>query len=51
LEKDKNNDETYLKVKGKWMYLHRTVDSEGKTIDFYLSKSRDKEAAKAKEQR
>ncbi|MDP9579512.1 UNVERIFIED_ORG: transposase-like protein [Bacillus sp. 1751] len=31
-----------MKVKGEWMYLYRAVDSEGNTIDFYLSKSRDK---------
>ena len=35
-------EETYVKVKGQWMYLYRAVDSEGNTIDFYLSKSRDK---------
>lgn len=39
-------DETYIKVKGQWMYLYRSVDSEGNTIDFYLSESRDKQAAK-----
>ncbi|EEM02534.1 Transposase [Bacillus pseudomycoides] len=39
-------DETYIKVKGQWMYLYRAVDSEGNTIDFYLRKSRDKQAAK-----
>ncbi|CAI8821268.1 transposase [Bacillus pseudomycoides] len=39
-------DETYIKVKGQWMYVYRAVDSEGNTIDFYLSKSRDKQAAK-----
>ncbi|PHA47145.1 IS6 family transposase, partial [Bacillus pseudomycoides] len=39
-------DETYIKVKAQWMYLYRAVDSEGNTIDFYLSKSRDKQAAK-----
>ena len=39
-------DETYVKVKGQWMYLYRTVDSEGNTIDFHLSESRDKQAAK-----
>ena len=33
-------DETYIKVKGQWMYLYRAVDSEGNTIDFYLSKNR-----------
>lgn len=39
-------DETYIKVKGQWMYLYRSVDSDGNTIDFYLSESRDKQAAK-----
>ncbi|PFZ78740.1 IS6 family transposase [Bacillus toyonensis] len=39
-------DETYIKVKGQWMYLYRAVDSEGNTIDFYLSKLRDTKAAK-----
>ncbi|MGY3418353.1 IS6 family transposase [Bacillus mycoides] len=39
-------DETYIKVKGQWMYVYRAVDSESNTIDFYLSKSRDKQAAK-----
>jgi transposase-like protein len=35
-----------VKVKGQWLYLYRAVDSEGNTIDFYLSESRDKQAAK-----
>ena len=39
-------DETYVKVKGQSMYLYRAVDSKGNTIDFYLSESRDKQAAK-----
>ncbi|PFR33755.1 IS6 family transposase, partial [Bacillus thuringiensis] len=39
-------DETYVKVKGQWMYLHRAVDSEENTIDFTFSKTRDHEAAK-----
>jgi transposase-like protein len=39
-------DETYIKVKGQWMYLYRAVDSEGNTIDFYLSKTTDQKAAK-----
>lgn len=30
-------DETYLRVKGKWCYLCRAVDSTGATIDFLLS--------------
>jgi IS6 family transposase len=39
-------DETYVKVKGKWMYLYRAVDSEGNTIDFYLRKNRNAKSAK-----
>jgi putative transposase len=39
-------DETYIKVKGKWCYLYRAVDKKGKTIDFLLTKNRDKLAAK-----
>ncbi|EJR27776.1 hypothetical protein IIG_04803 [Bacillus cereus VD048] len=27
-------DETYIKVKGQWMYLYRAVDSKGNTIIF-----------------
>ena len=38
-------DETYLKVKGQWMYHYRTLDSEGNTLDFWLSATRDAEAA------
>ena len=34
-------DETYIKIKGKWRYLYRAVDKEGKTIDFLLTKNRD----------
>ncbi|WP_257145444.1 IS6 family transposase [Bacillus cereus] len=39
-------DETYIKIKGERMYLYRAVDSEGNTIDFYLSRKRDAKAAK-----
>ena len=39
-------DETYLKVKGQWVYLYRAVDKAGRTIDFLLSKRRDIAAAK-----
>ena len=31
-------DETYIKVKGAWMYLYRAVDKQGNTIDFLLPK-------------
>ncbi|MFL5336439.1 MAG: IS6 family transposase [Geminicoccaceae bacterium] len=39
-------DETYVRVKGRWTYLYRAVDSHGQTIDFLLSAKRDAEAAK-----
>jgi IS6 family transposase len=39
-------DETYIKIRGKWKYLYRAVDSEGKTIDFLLCARRNRKAAK-----
>ena len=39
-------DETYIKVRGQWIYLYRAVDKEGRTADFLLSKRRDVAAAK-----
>jgi transposase, IS6 family len=39
-------DETYIKIKGKWRYLYRAVDSKGNTIDFLLCSKRDHKAAK-----
>jgi transposase, IS6 family len=39
-------DETYIKIKKTWMYLYRAVDSEGNTLEFLLSPTRDAEAAK-----
>src|SRR5580704_9980001 len=40
-------DETYIRVKGEWMYLYRAVDKAGQTVDFFLSRQRDVNAAKA----
>ena len=39
-------DETYVKVKGTWVYLYRAVDKAGKTVEFYLSRTRDVNAAR-----
>ena len=39
-------DETYVRVRGRWCYLYRAVDSAGATIDFLLSALRDADAAK-----
>jgi transposase, IS6 family len=39
-------DETYVKVKGQWMYLYRAVDSTGQTLDFLLNETRCTRAAK-----
>ncbi len=40
-------DEIYIKVRGERMYLYRTVDKAGKTVDFHLSRNRDVNVAKA----
>ena len=39
-------DETYVRVSGRWMYLFGAVDNRGATVDFYLSETRDRDAAK-----
>jgi transposase-like protein len=39
-------DETYVKVKGRWTYLYRAVDKQGRTVDFLLTAKRDVAAAK-----
>ncbi len=40
-------DETYVKVKGVWVYLNRAIDKQGDTPNFMLSERRDKAAATA----
>ena len=39
-------DETYVKVRGRWMYLYRAIDSSGDTVEFRFSERRNLAAAK-----
>jgi transposase-like protein len=39
-------DETYIKVRGQWRYLHRAIDSHGDTVEFWFSERRNLTAAK-----
>ena len=39
-------DETYIKVKGRWTYLYRAVDKQGRTVDFLLTAKGDVAATK-----
>jgi len=38
-------DETYINVKGERRYLYRAVDKEGNTVDFHLTKGRQRNSA------
>lgn len=38
-------DEKYVKIKGEWHYLYRAIDSDGNTLDWMLSQTRNQEAA------
>ena len=38
-------DETYVKYKGKWVYLYRAIDKDGDTLEFMVSEKRDEAAA------
>jgi transposase-like protein len=39
-------DETYVRVRGQWMYLYRAIDSNGDTVEFWFSERRNLTAAK-----
>jgi putative transposase len=39
-------DETYIKVRGCWMYLYRAINSNGDTVEFWFSERRNLAAAK-----
>jgi putative transposase len=39
-------DETYIKVRGRWMYLYRAIDSNGDTVEFWFSERRNLTAVK-----
>jgi transposase-like protein len=39
-------DETYIRVRGRWTYLYRAIDSAGDTVEFWFSEHRDLAAAK-----
>ena len=40
-------DETYIKIKGRWHYLYRAIDADGLTLDIWLRKKQDTQAAYA----
>ena len=40
-------DETYTKVKGQWSYLYRAVRKQGNTVDFLLTKRRQRISAQS----
>lgn len=40
-------DETYIKVKGIWCYLYRAVDKSGNTVDFLLTRRRQRMSARS----
>jgi transposase-like protein len=39
-------DETYIMVRGRWMYLYRAIDSNSDTVEFWFSERRNLTAAK-----
>ena len=39
-------DETYVRHKGKWVYVYRAIDKHGDTLEFMVSAKRDEKAAR-----
>jgi transposase-like protein len=39
-------DETYVKVAGRWRYVHRAVDQSGQVVDVFVSPRRDTRSAR-----
>ena len=39
-------DETYIKVKGKWVYVYREIDRDGMLVNTMVSKTRNMKAAR-----
>jgi transposase-like protein len=39
-------DETYIKVRGQWMYLYRAINSNRNTVEFWVIERRNLTAAK-----
>jgi transposase-like protein len=40
------DDETYVKVAGRWRYVYRAIDQFGQVIDVFVSTHREVEAAR-----
>lgn len=40
-------DETYIKVRGSWCYFYRAVDKSGNTVDFLLTRRRQRISAQS----
>ena len=40
-------DETYCRVRGRWVYAYRAIDQEGQVVDVFVSARRNAKAAQA----